>query len=91
MLATTTEPTPQTNKSKYPILQLGDVEELPQKLENCCSAYQRVHCHKPCPGKKISGRIQSEKSHVFDIVESAFRFKRQRKEWTESSAVQKKY
>ena len=64
---------------KYPIILLGNVEELLKNLDTFCFTYQHVDCLYTPFKYRFSGKIIAKSGQVFDYVQGAVDFNHRNK------------
>ena len=64
---------------KYHIVLLGNVQELPKKLDTFCFTYQHVDCLYTLFKYRFSGKVIAKSGQVFDNVERAVDFNHRNK------------
>ena len=75
---------------KYPILLLGNVEELLNKLDTFCFTYQHVDCLYTLFKYRFSGEVIAKSGQVFDNVQRAVDFNQRHKGVDRMPSIAKK-
>ena len=75
---------------KYHILLLGNIEELPRKLDTFCFTYQHVDCPYTLFKYRFSGKVIAKSGQVFDNVQRAVDFNNRNKGMDRRPSIAKK-